>query len=236
MSESIDTLAEQALTKPEDFGWHGKEEMFNTWGWSGVTKHRDSDVLQISNYEAIKKDLLSRFPDDFEEVGLGHWAVGHVDCLIVKILKNEKKLIEEENITEAFMAAVEWIGFLEDYAVADDEHFSELCYEETFNTIRDFLPNFILIDESPMDTTASIIEEIIEHSQSDYDEFDFMSIAMNNIGYPERDVIVAAYNLGFIDPEYQSEWNDACDLYGLAAVNWMKLTNPDQLNLFETES
>lgn len=235
MTESIENLAEEALTKPDDFGWWGRDEMFVTWGWSGISKHRDSDPLQRSNYAVIKDDLMEHFPDDFEEVGMGHWAVGHVDSLIVRILKDASKPIEQENITDAFVSVSQWLNTLENYPVADDEHFSELCYEEAFDIIKDFLPDFILIKVDPTETTADIIEEIIEH-QDDYGEFDFMSIAMQGYGCNERDIIAAAYDLGFIDTDYQSEWNDVCDLYGFPAIDWMKLTNPDQLSLFETES
>jgi len=102
-------LAQQALQKPEDFGWWGGDEMFDTWGWSGIDVHNASDSVQIVNFDLIKKDLMEKFPDDFEVVGLRHWAVGHVDRLTCRILKNSisHDSITDDDITDAFKAAMD---------------------------------------------------------------------------------------------------------------------------------
>ena len=43
--ENILKCAKDGLQKPEDFGYWGSEDMFKTWGFCGVDKNRDSDLL-----------------------------------------------------------------------------------------------------------------------------------------------------------------------------------------------
>lgn len=116
------------LKRPEDFGWFGGDEMFATWSFAGINKTiNHDDPLEESNFEVISKDLMERFPDDFDVVGVKHWAVGSMDQLRVRVLKNEGK-VEYDNLTEAFHALMEWHDALESYPVADETDFYEREY------------------------------------------------------------------------------------------------------------
>ena len=93
--ENILKCAKDGLQKPEDFGYWGSEDMFKTWGFCGVDKNRDSDLLEISNFDFITKDLISKFPNDFKIENYSHWMVGNVDRLVCRILKYELPFIDE---------------------------------------------------------------------------------------------------------------------------------------------
>lgn len=93
-------------------------------------KHRDSDIVTKSNYEAIKRKF--KFTDgslelsdvlNMEltciEVRTSHWAVGYIDTLLIRNdAVNELALAEE--IHKA----------LDDYPLLDEELYSEMEEEE----------------------------------------------------------------------------------------------------------
>lgn len=208
--EDIVKLANQALEKPSDFGWWGREEMFESWGWAGINMHRDSDLLQISNFDYITKDLIQRFPDDFEIVGMGHWAVGHVDQLIVRILKDPNGEIEEENITEAFEEAMHWIDDLKSYAVACDEHYSDLVSEKVFEYTKQNIPSEVYIFED-FDATAAEILSLLE--QKEYYDYD-------NTVPSDDQMRMAAYQLRWCDYHYREFWDEFAEENGLPVIVW----------------
>ena len=128
--------ARQALTYPPDFGWWGREEMFHSWGWAGHDYIVNSgDLLNESNWFVISAELQERYPDDFEVVGVNHWAVGPMDRLTVRILIDPDGKIEWDNITDAFKASMEWVDELEVYPVADESDFSEREYEQQIKDV-----------------------------------------------------------------------------------------------------
>ena len=136
--ENILKCAKDGLQKPEDFGYWGSDDMFKTWGFCGVDKNRDSDIREISNFEVITKDLMSRFPLDFRIENYSHWMVGNVDRLVCRILKYEIPFIDQvkqEDITAAFISAMEWLDQLRDYPVADEGDYSDKEYEQSIAEI-----------------------------------------------------------------------------------------------------
>lgn len=220
-------LATQALERPQDFGWWGKEEMFHTWGWAGIDQHRDSSILELSNFAVITKDLMDRFPEQFEVVGMGHWAVGHVDRLIVQILKNDDAGIVEDNITEAFAAAMDWVDNLQEYPVADDMHYSEMEYQEIMRCIEEDIPHFAKREDGDV---SAIYSWLSEHN---------IEIIPDAQMYANpNDIALACYYLNYIDPDYKEDWDDFCDMMGISRVKYTfdgtKVSRPDpnQLKLF----
>lgn len=92
--------------------------------WAGVAvgpvgHHRDSDALELSNWQVVYGDLSERFGDDVDEVRFGHWAVGW----IVELAWNAGN-------AELAEAVAEWRRALDNYPVADDMHYSELEWAE----------------------------------------------------------------------------------------------------------
>jgi hypothetical protein len=137
--------AKQALTKPSDFGWFGFEEMFDTWGFAGINKHRDSPLVDLSNWDAAIADIKHEFGEDiyaenFSEVGLSHWLVGHADQLCVKILNKSiaHDSITDEDITDYFKYVADIALYLsEEYPVLDEQDLSDRQWIAANESIED---------------------------------------------------------------------------------------------------
>ena len=212
---NIVELAEHALQKPDDFGWWGREEMFHTWGWTGIDKNNSSDAVEIVNFDHISEDLIAKFPDDFEIVGLRHWAVGHVDRLTCLILKDESAGIVEENISDAFKAAMTWQMSLEEYPVADDDRLSIYCENEMFEWIKSELPMEVYIAKSKDETVAQIIEEMA--NDGDFSPLDWIL----SDRWPSEDMIrYIAYDLSLCSAEHRDLWDEWVNEQGLPPIYW----------------
>lgn len=208
-------LARHSLQKPEDFGWWGSEEMFVTWGWTGIDKNNASDPVEIVNFDFITEKLIEKFPDDFEIVGLRHWAVGHVDRLTCRVIKDKNAGLVEENITDAFKAAMTWQMELEDYPVADDDSLFIYCENEMFEWIKSELPMEVYIAKSKDETVAQIIEEM-----SNNDDFNSMDWILSD-RWPNEDMIrYIAYDLSLCSAEYKEFWDEWCNDQTLPPILW----------------
>lgn len=134
----IEALAKQAVKVSRKLPYWEPRDGSDVYNWTSlVGKHRDSGLLDISNFEVISEDVQKRFPDDVEVVRFGHWAVGWVDELMVRVYDAQGE------ITPAFEAAAEWRGALEDYPVASDEDYSRREYEATLENIKDAGHNYV---------------------------------------------------------------------------------------------
>lgn len=233
---TIVELANESLKKPEDFGWWGDGDMFVTWGWAGVDKHRDSGYLELSNFDVISRDLMERFPNDFKTVGIGHWAVGHADRLIVRVIEDENLGCVEDNITPAYHAAMEWLGWLEDYPIADESHYSDLCYGEFVALIRMFMPDMVrYVNDNLDETVAEIIEELL-HNEHIYGYIEYYD--EQNINISLDDIVHAAFRLKLIDPDYKDEWDEYCEKKSWPIIDWDDIYSwspqiPGQMTIFD---
>lgn len=81
-------------------------------------QHRDSDTLTRSNFRSALKALGGE-TDTVLVVHEGHWAVGWVEWIA----------IHQDN-HEALRRADKIVAALEDYPVVNEDHWSELEYEE----------------------------------------------------------------------------------------------------------
>ena len=116
---NITEFKKACLTRPADFAcWDDKLD-FEVWGIAPFSVHRDSEILDQSNWAVISEDLMKRFPKSFDIFRASHSAVGWMEHLIIKT-SNRK----------AVKAAFEWCERLDDYPVADEDDFSNREYEE----------------------------------------------------------------------------------------------------------
>lgn len=140
MIASLIEVAQDSLTQPPDSAWWD-DELFVTHGLAFAYAVNSGDTLEESNFQVISADLLERFPDDIEVIGSNHWAVGPLDQIKVRVLKqcnatdkqlilNSRTDINEDNITDAFLAVYDWLVKLDDYPVADEMHWSQLEAEQ----------------------------------------------------------------------------------------------------------
>jgi hypothetical protein len=122
--------AREAVKKPSNFMWEGPADGSDPDKWAlTVGQHRDSGLLDQSNYAVIVKDMEARFPDDVEDFRSSHWAVGWLDQLAVRVFD------ANGNITDAFHAIADWKSKLEDYPLADEDDYSRREYEAAMDNI-----------------------------------------------------------------------------------------------------
>jgi hypothetical protein len=151
---NIDEAAVAALKVPEHY-WGAQTELVNE-GWGGITGiHRDSDLLDESNYETILKILDEKYEkyEDWRVESASHWAVGWMDTLMVRVVKCECTEENEDSMpyivrdmgdrwrcdtcgttaqyTDIFKECLELQAALENYPVLDEEDYSRREYEDT---------------------------------------------------------------------------------------------------------
>lgn len=194
-SSNLIKCATDGLQKPDDFGYWGPEDMFETWGFCGIDKNRDSNLLDISNFECISKELLAEFPNDFRIETYNHWAVGSVTRMVCRIL-HHKGEVTDNNITYPFKKAMKCLDDLADYGVWNEYDYEERKYE-------------LCIQQLPYSNAANIIDQSSSTWVTD------IIAKMNEKGFywdPENgepdgdDILMAAYELKLWNIEYDIEW------------------------------
>ena len=221
--ENIEKYAKQATTKPEDFGYWGSEDMFDTWGFTNIDQNRDSDVLEKANFKYITKELMAIFPDDYRIETYNHWAVGSVDRLVCRVYEEDT---DKKVIASSFYLAMEWLDKLDDYPVADEQTYDIMIDNDNIDSI-DFWnylnPGYVDIVNNP-DWAAEVYHEL---------EFN-MDIDVRS-GFKDNDVIIAIYNLQYWNAENYQKWFDFCDEINLErppfSVNEISKYNPNQLEM-----
>lgn len=89
---------------------------------SGVGQSRDSDALERSNFICMLKALGGE-TETVRVIHEGHWAVGWVEWIAI-----------HQDDVKALKEADEINGYLEDYPVINEDHWSELEDEDANST------------------------------------------------------------------------------------------------------
>ena len=124
------TAASEALAGSSDFSYSGDRDLCRSWGLT-VSQHRDSGAAERSNYRCILRDLREYIvahgcePDDYvDDAHFGHWAVGWVDQMVVRVLIDEDDAVVPANITGAFRwVAAAALYLKEQYPIYDDSDY-----------------------------------------------------------------------------------------------------------------
>jgi hypothetical protein len=120
IQEAAQAFSAQTMKMP----WWEPEDGSDPSQWGDVVgHHRDSDMLEESNFHVISTDLEDRYPDDVQIVRFRHWAVGWVEEFFVRIWD------ASGHITPAWRAAVKWIEQLEEYPIADEHDYEERRFQ-----------------------------------------------------------------------------------------------------------
>jgi hypothetical protein len=150
-------LAASGLNHPQDASFDD-ERLFVSWAGTPVTTHRDADVLTRSNFRVISEELTTSYADEVYVLHAGHWAVGWVEFLVVKVFKDDVEIpwdrydtvsaddvqaVAEgycdvdpiEAFTPAFCELHDWVEKLDGYPVADEDDWSQLEYDELLETL-----------------------------------------------------------------------------------------------------
>lgn len=230
--EVLVKIAEQCLTKPSDFGWWGRDEMFESWGmtWS---VHRDSDLLERCNWTSVINMLQNNDgvvggayytfdSKDWEINSCSHWAVGWVEYLCVRILEDEDGDICEDNLTDIFKALAELKLNLEVYPILDEELYFRMEWEEMVDAIHNYGPSMVVMDE---EKASDVLGWMIN-------EFNYIDPESIHEDY----IIEAAMYLDLIDPDYEDEFAEWCeehlDIYNEFLRKLKAWIYRDQLALF----
>lgn len=203
--ENLEEYAKQATTKPEDFGYWGSKDMFDTWGFTNIDQSRDSDVLAKSNFKYITEELMDIFPDDYRIETYNHWAVGSVDRLVCRVYDDDDKKI----ISSSFYLAMEWLDKLDDYPVADEDSYGEMLHLdniESLNFWADICPGYVDIEKYP-DWAGDVLYELEVNMDIEFHP---------DSGTPkDEDIMQAIYNLQYWNAAGYVKWYEFCDRNGL---------------------
>lgn len=123
--------AAEALTHPPDSAFSDRD-LFVTWGLT-IGMSRDSDLLETSNYARVFEDMRRVFPADVYQVHAGHWAVGWVDQLAVRVLEPwaDPDDYTARDVTRAFKVITSISTSLrDDYPLYDESDYSDREYKK----------------------------------------------------------------------------------------------------------
>jgi hypothetical protein len=201
---NIEKYAKMATEKPQDFGYWGNSDMFDTWGFTNIDQNRDSDVLEKANFKYITEELMAIYPDDYRIETYNHWAVGSVDRLVCRVYEDDT---DKKVIASSFYLAMEWLDKLDDYPVADEETYDKMIDDDNINSI-DFWnylnPGFVDIVNNP-DWASEVYHELEVN----------MDVDVRYSGFKDNDIMMAIYQLQIWSPELFMDWYAFCDQNGL---------------------
>ena len=190
-------MANQSIKRPDDYGYYGDTDLHNSWGFAGIDLSRDANCLDRANFQAFHRDIVEKYPDDFTVENFGHWAVGHIDRTLVRVLKDEHGDMEIDNITDAFIETVETLEFIQECAVLDDGLYSDEEWAENISHLEWYVDYIKESGESVIDTSgASWTEDLLSKLLDN--EVELCPDA--EVYASDEDIIQAAKDLGI--------WND----------------------------
>jgi hypothetical protein len=189
-----------ALKRPSDFGLssHAEhyDEMFVTWSLGPVIRHRDSNLLQESNADALEAHLKEdpTLEDEWTITSCNHWAVGWVDHLSFHAVEEDGK-----TPTRMFRVLRAWFDALEDYPVADESDLSRREYEATLENVENVGRRF-LKDGVPETWVGEVYDWLSKNEPREVEDRDGLG------GYPnDKPMKAALKKLGYLDEEYDNE-------------------------------
>ena len=150
----------------DSFAWHRAYDLDDADAWAiCYTSNRDSGLLSQSNENAIN-ERLGRFTDgDDPDVVFErhhHWAVGYVDGFSIRVFKTHGK------ITEAFIEFCRIQAALEDYALLDEEDYSERELDATLENYRNEIGHYR--SELPDGWESEVYAYFSDNGQHEYVE------------------------------------------------------------------
>lgn len=211
MTPDLIQHAKDALTHPSrkggldsNYAYYGdNDEMFGSWGQSGPTRTRDSGALDNSNFQSILGYLQEKYPDDIREMRTSHWAVGWMDVMEVRVLKDSAPesikeygmaqygTIEEDWITDCFKELHEiCVDLAESYPIFDESLYSQMEYDDCVEWMK--------IDGGLTDIEADEVHEILVVKFNHYCSDD-------SSGYTDDQMKQAKMQLGLLDCEWEGD-------------------------------
>jgi hypothetical protein len=147
------------------------------------TRHRDSELLEISNAEAIAERMepfLDREPCDVMGEHHNHWACGWVDGYSIRVFRDGQ-------VTEAFRTWHDLQTRMADYPVLNEEDYSAKEYEATLANITDAAWRLKRQYDLPDGWGSDVYSWLQDHDSSEIENQD------DRGGYPSEESIRRAF-------------------------------------------
>jgi hypothetical protein len=147
------------------------------------TRHRDSELLEISNAEAIAETMelfLDREPCDVMEEHHNHWASGWVDGYSIRVFRDGQ-------VTEAFRTWHDLQTRITDYPVLNEEDYSAKEYAATLENIADSAWRLKREYDLADGWESEVYSWLSDHEQEEIENQD------DRGGYPAEDAIGRAF-------------------------------------------
>ncbi len=176
----------------DSFVWFRDKDVENTDKWAIIYTHnRDSGLLDQSNASVIAKAMAPFTEGDDPDVVFeshSHWAVGHVDGFSVRVFDGDGE------ITEAFRKYHELAEAMHDYAILDEEGYSERELEATLENIEDAAWRLKNEFELPEGWVWSVYDWLSEHRSGEVENVD------DRGGYPSEEAMREAFEALDFEP------------------------------------
>jgi len=176
-------IAKDVLEMPRDFGYFGGDE--NLWKYSAptFTKTRDSENVDLANFDIVWETLHTEFPDLFDGVdedgyvsrdfnawpriyifGAGHWAVGHIDQIVVPVVQDRDRPVGPTNLHPAFIRVTELAEQTKLYPALPgaEERAAEMDHQQIVKDIEGWQK--FLADKGDPFINAFTAEQLFEHT------------------------------------------------------------------------
>jgi hypothetical protein len=167
MNDELMPLARELLAPTPNcalWGTHPALEAPDQWALGPVINRRDADLIEQSNARALLA-LLERetaLEGMWEIHRLGHWAVGWVEHLSMKVLDGAGR----PTPMLAFWAR--WQEKLEGYPIADEEDLYEAEYDAAIESIQCDGRGFVR-DGAPADWASEVYRWLADHEPGQLD-------------------------------------------------------------------
>lgn len=195
--------AKMCLERPDSY-MAAPDEDLETWGRIGMGYNRDSTPMQKAIANAIYDELHESHPDDVCWQGASHWAVGWVEDIKVRILR-EPGEITEDNLTDVFMKALE---LSEADSCVYEDAITAAEHEQQIENIAQFIgsgwtsvPDSLTTNEAAERVHAWLFEN------------EYYPGGDDNCWYSDDEIQFACHYLGYIDPDplWQEDWLEWLD-------------------------
>ncbi len=140
----------------DSFSWHESDLVKDADKW-GIfnTRTRDSEILEISNHEAILAELKPFMGKDVMGWSANHWAVGWTEGFRVRVFNKKGE------ITPAFRRFYALQERLAEYPVLDEDEFNRMEYEAGLENIDQIVSSVTnKYDEEDLVITADTPREV----------------------------------------------------------------------------
>lgn len=173
----------------ECFSWDKANELEDADQFCIVyTRHRDSELADISNAEAIAETMepfLDQEPCDLYEEHHQHFAVGWVGGYAIRVFRDGL-------ITEAFRTYHDIQNRLSDYPLLNEEDYSAKEYEATIDNIGEAAWRIARQYDLPDDWEAAVYRWLSNHECAEIENVDGRG------GWPSEEAIGRAFDaLGY---------------------------------------